>query len=214
MEENGNMIWNSETGYLEYKVALDSLMSRLGIGITDFIVRPELSPYLTRILIYLNQQLVLLGDDAEMSEKLQKMFDIFDHGAELIIADSARNLAEEIGQLDESDEIVENTGEEEEENEYYVPYDQDRFIFSWTNVLSSLITRLKIQYANLLVDEVSTQGCGCCCAKGESYKDWESYRSGVWSDEEEYNSYDLGNSTSTWRVGANISQCGCGYRKV
>lgn len=230
------MKWNSKEGYVEYKAALDGVMNSLGLGAVDFTVRSELAPYLTGILRYLNKKLILLGSD-DILEKLQEIFNIFDYGADLIVADEGLQLAKEVGIWIEGEEINPSSGDdenedgeegevlddgdedEEEENENdettedfdLIPYDQDRFIFSWTNVMSCLVTRLKLQYSSLLT-EPTIQGCGCCCGKGETWQDWESYSSGVWPEDEEYGTYDYGTTTTSWRVTSGIPQCGCSYR--
>ena len=203
MEENGNMIWNIEEGYLKYKASLDNLKQRLGIGAVDYEVRPELAPYITEILGYLDMRLIQLGDDAEIIDKLNEIFDIFSYGADLIVGLEANTLAEEIG-IDIS--------EENSEHEDYIPYYSDRFIFAWTNVLSCLVTRLKLTYAGLLTETVS-QGCPCCCgSEGETWKDWESWSSGIYPEDEEYGVYNLG-TTQTYRAGGkNGNSCNCGYR--
>ena len=214
MEENGEMKWNPKTGYYEYKSAVNSLFGLLGIGVADWEIRPELAPYLTYTIKYLVQRLVDLGEDADIRDKLQEVFDIFKDGADLIVDDNGKILAEQIG-IDTSpvdpSEVTEL--DENSEEDCTCSYDQDRFIFTWTNVMSCLITRLKIMYASLLVDPVS-QGCPCCCGKGETYKDWEKYTSGVYPEDEEYDRYDVANTTTAgWRVGSRTPECNCGCRK-
>jgi hypothetical protein len=229
MEESGKVMkWNSSDGYFEYKVALKNLQESLGIDVVDYIIRPELAPYLTRILQYLNKKLILLGDSSEISEKLQEVFDTFDYGANLIVNLEAYRLAKEIGVTDEDDDkdphsegsgdtgesdVLDDDIEDEEEvvGEGTVPYEQDRFIFCWSNVMSSLVIRLKIQYASLLY-EPTQQGCPCCCGKGESWKDWEGYASGVYPEDEEYTNYAFAETTSHWNTTASRRECGCGYR--
>lgn len=231
MEESGKMKWNSSDGYFEYKTALKSLQDSLGIGTVDYVVRPELAPYLTKILQHIVKKLILLGDSADMSEKLQEIFDTFDYGADLIVDGRAYNLAREIGVTDEEDDkdpttessydetgegdVLDDdepdTSEDTEVGEGIVPYDQDRFVFSWSNVMSSLVTRLKIQYASLLYEPVQ-QGCPCCCGKGESWKDWEGYTSGVYPEDEEYSNYSFAETSNHWKTTASQRECGCGYR--
>jgi hypothetical protein len=213
--------WNADEGYLQYKVALSDLMKRLGLGAVDYHVRPELAPYITKILEFVDKKLVLLGDDADILEKLNTIFELFDYGADLIVALQADTLATEVGVYDEEIPTEEETlddqddTEEEESNEEegdYIIYSRDRFIFSWTNVMSCLVTRLKLMYAGLLVEPVS-QGCACCCGStGETYKDWEAWSSGIYPQDEEYdiNDYQLG-TTQNYGISKG-SQCTCGYR--
>lgn len=200
------MKWNSEEGYVQYKTVLNDLMSRLGLGAVDYHVRPELAPYITKILTYLDKELILLGDDAEILEKLNRIFDIFDYGADLIVDLNAETLAIEVGCEGAAGNV------EETDDPDYVEYYSDRFIFSWTNVLSCLVTRLKLMYSGLLAETVS-QGCYCCCgSKGETWKDWEAWSSGVYPEDEEYdkNKYQLG-TTQNYGVSRGGS-CTCGYR--
>lgn len=195
------MKWNTEDGYIDYTSSLELVKTILGINIVDFEIRPELAPYLTYIMKYLSKELVLLGD-TDIKEKLQKIFDIHLEGADLIVDNNAETLADLIG-ID--------TIPVEIETELEINYNQDRFIFTWTNVLSCLVTRLKIMYANLLEDPIS-QGCPCACGVGETQKDWEKYTSGVWPKDEEYSNYSLG-TTASWRVTSSNPECTCKYRK-
>lgn len=226
MGENGKMKWDNETGYVDYKTALTNIKKMLGISVTDFVVRPELSPYITKILQYLNKRLILLGDDSNIMTLLQEVFDTFDYGADLICSKRTGVLAEEVGVLvdeenqgdsGEGDDIEGDAldeGEEEEgskeESDGWIDYDQERFVFSWTNVLSTLVLRLRFQYANLLY-QAPEQGCGCICGKGETTADWEAYTSGVWPNEEECDSWNY-TSGSSWRVNSSTPECTCGYR--
>ena len=197
------MIWDAEDGYMRYKISLDNLKTRLKIGAVDYEVRPELAPYITEILGYLDKRLIALGDDAEIIDKLNEIFDIFSYGADLIVGLESNILAEEVGM---------DTSENNSEDENYIPYYSDRFIFSWTNILSCLVTRLKLTYASLLTETVS-QGYPCCCgSEGETWKNWESWSSGIYPEDEEYGIYDLG-TTQNYRGGnKNGNSCNCGYR--
>lgn len=205
--------WDAEEGYLQYKVVLSDLMKRLGLSAVDYHVRPELAPYITKILEFVDKKLVLLGDDADILEKLNTIFDLFDYGADLIVALNADTLATEVGVYDGKTDTPNNQDEPEENNDdEYITYSKDRFIFSWTNVMSCLVTRLKLMYASLLVEPVS-QGCACCCGStGETYKDWEAWSSGIYPQDEEYdiNDYQLG-TTQNYGISKG-SQCTCGYR--
>jgi hypothetical protein len=194
------MKWNTEDGFVDYTSSLELVKTILGINIVDFEIRPELAPYLTYTMKYLSKELVLLGD-TDIKEKLQKIFDIHSDGADLIVDNSAETLADLIG-ID--------TIPVEIETELEINYNQDRFIFTWTNVLSCLVTRLKIMYANLLEDPIS-QGCPCERGIGETQKDWEKYTSGVWPKDEEYSNYSL-ETTASWRVTSPTPECTCKYR--
>ena len=216
------MKWNSEEGYIQYKMALSDIMTRLGISAVDYHVRPELAPYITKILQYLDRRLIELGDEADMLEKLQEVFDTFDYGADLIVDLNGLSLAKEVGvynqedeesveALDDSDDTLSDSTETDEPDDF-VPYYQDRFIFSWTNVMSCLVTRLKLMYSSLLVEPVS-QLCPCCCgSEGETFKDWESWSGKIYPEDEEYDTsnYNLG-TTQNYGV-VKSSSCTCGYR--
>jgi hypothetical protein len=187
------MKWNSEEGYYDYTMALDTLEETLGIGTVDFLVRSELAPYLTKILQYINKNIIKeVGLDAETLDKINVVQDLFDEGADLICTERALILAEKVDVLDES---------EDDETKY----DQDRFVFCWSNVLSSLLTRLKIMYSSLLTEE-EDYDCPCCCHKGQTWEDWEDYTSKVWPEDE---NYDYSGSDE---VTIKKSKCGCAYR--
>lgn len=231
------MNWNPETGYLDYKMALSDLQKRLGIGVVDWVVRKELAPYLTRIIQYLDRELILLGDSADITDLLDRIFEIFDYGADKIVALLGGELAEEVGifiddyesDIDPGDDdgegrvLDENIkphlgegpvldDEDPEDDKEFVEYKQDRFIFCWANVMSSLVTRLKIQYASLLEEPINTD-CYCCCGEGgESWKSWESYSSGVYPEDEEYYDGATNHNTSVWTTLSKKGGCTCGYR--
>ena len=222
------MVWNSEQGYYDFKIALADLMRRLGIGLTDFTVRTELAPYLTKIIQYLDRQLLDLGEDADIREKIQVIFDAYEWGADMIVSLNGKELAEEIGIvtggdegedgegdiIDENEDRVLDNNIEDDINTDEVPYYQDRFIFCWTDVTSSLATRLRIQYASLLMD-TDDGSCYCCCGAAESWRDWEEYSSGVYPEDEEYTRREITQSTTSWTTANNIGgKCGCSYRRL
>ena len=191
------MTWNNSDGYVEYKQALNYLENSLGITKFNFVLRQELAPYITRILQYINKNLIVLGDDVSMIDKLQEVFNTFDYGANLIIGLDTEILANEVGVLEEGEGDIE--------------YEQDRFVFSWSNTLTSLVERLKLQYASLLY-QAPEQGCGCSCANGETWKDFESYSSGIWPEDEEYSTYDFeGVKTNPY---TSTSGCSCGGQRM
>lgn len=194
------MKWDSSEGYVEYKQALNFLDTTLEIKNLNYVLRTELAPYMTRIIQYVNKKLITLGDDAEMTDKLQLVFDTFDYGAELIIGYKADTLAGEVNVLDTGTEVDGDT-----------MYSKDRFIFSWTNFMTSLVERLRTQYASLLY-QAPSQGCSCSCANGETWKDFEAYSSGVNPEDEEYSTYDFtGTTTSPYQ---STSGCSCGGERM
>ena len=192
------MKWNNSEGYVEYKQALEFVENSLQINELNFVIRPALAPYMTRILQYLVKRLIILGDDSDILEKLQEIFDTFDYGADKIVDLNAEDLADEVGVLD--------VDEEDE-----VKYEQDRFVFSWSNLMTSLVERLKLQYASLLY-QAPEQGCSCSCGNGETWKDFEAYTSGIWPEDEEYSTYDFGGvRTSPY---TSTSGCACGGQRL
>lgn len=196
------MIWDNTKGYQEYKESLEYIKNSLGLTNDDswFLINRELAPYITSILKWISGKLIELGENTDIKEKLGLVFDLFEDGSEKIIALEGKSLAEEIG--------IE-TEKLSSDDSNYLTYEQDRFIFSWTNILSSLVEHLKLQYASVLRDSI-TQGCSCSCGRGETIKDWESYTSGVYPEDEEYSEYGLRGVPSTTSP---IPECTCAYRK-
>ena len=190
------MIWKSKEGFRDYNISLSSLKKLLGIEMVDYEVRPELAPYLVYIIKHLNNLLVDAGESAGIIDKLKVIFDEQERGADMIVNLNGIKLAKEIG--------IETDNTWGSVNDFFVPYEEDIFVFCWSNVMSSLITRLKIQYAHLLVDPI-VQGCKCTCGTGETIKDWEKYTSGVWPEDEKYSNLDYG-TTSSWRLGNDKSE--------
>lgn len=197
------MIWKSKEGFRDYNISLSSLKKLLGIEMVDYEVRPELAPYLVYIIKHLNNLLVDAGESAGIIDKLKVIFDEQERGADMIVNLNGIKLAKEIG--------IETDNTWGSVNDFFVPYEEDIFVFCWSNVMSSLITRLKIQYAHLLVDPI-VQGCKCTCGTGETTKDWEKYTSGVWPEDEKYSNLDYG-TTSSWRLGNDKSECTCCNRR-
>lgn len=192
MGESGKMIWNASEGYLEYKSSLKLIQNSLCLGDTvDYIVRPELAPYITNIMKYISRELLLISD---VRESVQRIFDIETEGADMIVEGNALELSEKIGGLQDIDETDE------------LKYDQELFIFSWSNILSSLSTRLKIMNASWLNKPIDA-GCPCQCTHGETQLDWDNYMSGVWPNDE--GTLVEENTTATSSV---QGTCGCSYR--
>lgn len=198
MEENGNMKWNSTDGYVTYKVALNFLEEALGVSSLNFSVKPDLAPYTTKILEYLNKKIVGIGEDSDMIDKVQLILDTYDYGETYIVNLDSDTLAAEVGVTDS----LTDTND--------VLYHQERFVYSWTNLITSLAERLKIQYMSLLYQPTS-QGCSCNCGVGDNWKSYESYTSGINPEDEEYSSYDFtGATTST----LSNTDCSCGTERM
>lgn len=194
------MKWNDEKGYITYSSVLQSLKSFLGISQVDFMLRCELSPYVTYILQYINSRLILLGEDVGIKVYLQEVFDIYEAGSNKIINNAAKELAFELC-IDTNEDVC-PTSEE-------IPYNQDRFIFAWTNILTSLVVRLKFQYSSLLVQPIDTS-CPCDeCGntKGQTTEDFEAWKSGVFPEDESYSWYNFSDDGTTWRITNSIPEC-------
>ena len=130
------MTWDIETCYYEYQEATSYLLKSLGITQLDHVKNREvLYPYYTQIIKYLNRELMCNTED-NIKAKVQKIIDLMDAGSEKICTTRARELGEEVG--------IEVT------SEYY---DQDRFVFSWADLMGTLGLRLKFQYAYLWKQE-------------------------------------------------------------
>ena len=64
-----------------------------------------------------------------------------------------------------------------------------------------------------VIHEPVKQGCPCICGNGETWKDFESYTSGVWPEDEEYQTYDLTKTVNTTAF-TSLSGCGCGGQRM
>ena len=176
------MTWDNQECYTLYTQYLEYLKNSLGISEVDFYFgRPELFPYYTQITKYLNERLIILGTD-DIKSKIIEILNIFDHGAELICSGGTRDLAREV-------EIP--SGDPE--------YMCCRFVFAWTNALSTLCLRLKFQYAYLFEPEYDPFCCRCG-AIGETYEDYESWTSGVFPNDEVYDRTNYYRNNSSWGV--------------
>lgn len=150
-----------------------------------------LLPYHVAIIQYLNEQLIAIGT-TEIKPMIQKILDIFDWGANLICTTRAKELGEYIGIDVESD-----------------LYDQDRFVFSWTNLMTSLCLRLKLQYLYLFEQSVSDDCCDCNKGKGQTQKDYESWSSGVYPNDEVYDRTNYARTGSAWNLTTEPGKCEC-----
>lgn len=183
------MKWNEEEGYVIYKTSITNLKSLLGISDINFSKRCELAPYITYIVKYINSKLVLLGTN-DIKTLIQEVFDIQEYGSEKIINGEIIDLLLLLGISNE--DIYDEVGE--------IPYNQDRFVFSWADFMSSLITRLKLQYSRLLNDPINTE-CPCdICSPGQTVEDYENWTSGVYPEDESHIYYNYESSDTGWRV--------------
>ena len=193
------MKWNDKNGYIIYKVALQNIKSILGISQIDYSLRCELAPYITYTLDYISKRLTLLPEGSDIKVSIQEIFDIKEHGETKIIYGDVDDLRRELG-IDNGEIYVDN-----EE----IPYNQDRFIYSWSNVITALLVRIKFQYQNLLYQNpINECPCGNECSPGQSVSDFENWTSGVYPEDESYSYYNYNDVTNTgWRVNNDIPEC-------
>lgn len=195
------MKWNDKSGYITYKVALQNIKSYLGLSEIDYFMRCELAPYITYILNYISRRLVLLPEDSGIKEYIQEVFTIREEGETKIIYGAVDELRAELG-IDSGDIYVDDCE---------IPYNEDRFIYSWSNVMTALLVRIKFQYSGLLSQTSDNNCCPCggdTCYPGQTTKDYESWTSAVYPEDEEYSYYNFKESTSTeWRVNNDTPEC-------
>lgn len=194
------MKWNNELGYITYQTSLNYLKSYLGINKVEFVENCELIPYYTSVLKYTVEKLVILGD-ADMVTKIQEVFNIFNHGVEKILLNSTLDLAWELG-IETTDYYVEGAE---------IPYNQEYLVFVWSNFFTYLTTLLKLKYSHLLYDSTTDSCCSCNngCSIGLTTEDLESWSSGVYPNDE---CYDSMNSSTYWRSGSELKECTKCYR--
>lgn len=189
------MVWNNDECYVKFLQVSDFLKGLLGITKLDCdLSRPVLLPYQTQIIEYLNTRLIVLGTN-DIKTLIQEILDIFGWGADLICTKSALELAREIG-----------IGSEDEE------YDQDRFVFSWADFMSTLRMRLLLQYGYLFESDDDGECENCCCghSAGDTTEDYESWVSNVYPNDEVYDRTNYDRVNTTWKISKN-RYCEC-YR--
>lgn len=196
------MIWNNQKGYIRYVAAETNIKSILGISQLDNYVDSEklLFPYVTTILEYINEKLIILGIDADIKQKINEIYRIFEYGSEKIIHEETMDLVRELGISTEINESAED----------YIPFSRDRFVFAWTNLLSTMCLRLKFQFAHLFAQEDDGECCHCG-AKGQNTKDYESWTSRVFPDDEEYDRTNYSRTNTAWGT-KRIEYCACKRR--
>ena len=180
------MNWINSDGYVRYNVAVGTVKRILGLGAVDFYMESEeLTPYITFTLEYISKRLILLGDNKELKDLVQEVLDIYNYGAEKIISLESTELAEEIG--------IRVTQEETDE----VEYETERFVFTWTNVLTSIVVRLRFLYPFLFADVYDGECCKCG-VRGENTTTYEAWRSGVYPEDEMYDRTIYYNNNTSW----------------
>ena len=188
------MKWSKLEAKSRFKQAESMLKHYLEIKTYDFydINNPTLIPYLTVLMEYLNKRLSLAGgDDLSIADRVREIYKIFDYGTEKIITKSTKNLVYEMEISTKSDITPDN-----------IPFDQELFIFVWTNFMSSLCIRLKFLYSIVFQkereekeEELNNLGK---LPKGENWDDFESWRTDVYPDDEEYDRTNWMRHTDGW----------------
>lgn len=183
--------------YTTYKEALEYLKYSLQISQLDlWLEDARLFPYQVKIIKYLNSKLINLGSD-KIKDKVQAVFDIFDFGAHKI-CDLQGGKNPDIERIKEDGwlfDLVDN-----ESQIVYIPedeYEQDLFIFSWTNFMTSLCMRLKFQYAYLFKQDIN-QSCCTCGTPGQTEEDYESWVSDIYPEDESFDRSNYYRTNTNW----------------
>ena len=205
------MFWDSSY-YIKYKQASSYLKSVLGLPMLDnYKGRTEFTPYYYYIISYLNSKLIETGTE-DIKLLVDKIFEVYEYGVDMLIAGKMRDLAFEAGMLTtidgdyipgkevEDDEILPDvdyldieTGDVADE----IYYNQEFFIFCWSDFMSTLIMRLRFQYAYLFAQEPDGECC-VCGARGQTESDYESWQSGVYPEDECYDRSNYYRSNKAW----------------
>lgn len=187
------MEWNERECRVLYAEALEYLKNSLGITQLDAdLSHTCLLPYQVVIIKYLNRELIQLGTDS-IKAKIERVLEIFKEGECRIVEDmEPRKFAEEI------------RCDIESENFHCC-----RFVFAWTNLLTALCIRLKFQYAYLFSQEYDGKCCKCG-TRGQTTKDYESWVSNVFPEDELFDRSNYERANSAWEVSKD-RYCDC-YR--
>ena len=178
------MIWNDSYFY-KHEQAETFLKTKLGLTQLDYWKeRPVLIPYYYYIISYINTELINLGTD-DIKELVEKVLAIFEWGGDMIIDKETRELATIIGFFNDN---------QDEDN---LEFDQEYFVFCWSDFMSTLRLRLKFQYAYLFAQEPDGECC-VCGARGQTETDYESWESGVYPEDECYDRTNYTRSNTAW----------------
>jgi len=188
------MKWNRMRGKVRYDSALTNLKTLLELKLVDFwdFKDERLIPYLTVIMEWIDKKLFQIGGtDTELLRRLKEVYRLFDYGNNKIMKNSVMDLVYEM-EISTKEDITPD----------YVPFNKDYFIFTWTNFLSSLCIRIKFQYISLFQNSDPNYGndsqCPCNCPKNQDFHDWESWRSDVYPDDEDYDRTNWNKTNDAW----------------
>ena len=205
----------SDDYYARFDQSMVYLENKLGITQLDFwSERDVLTPYFYYITNYLNKRLVDLGTEDPKS-LIEEVFSVFEWGGDLIIEHKPMKLALEIGiisdlygnyvpdpetesgEIDNDDQILPDIDYIDLDGESYIDFFISYFIFCWSDFFSALCLRLKFQYAYLFAQEPDGECC-TCGPRGQTETDYESWESGVYPEDECYDSTNYFRSNTAW----------------
>ena len=170
--------------YYKFKESQSYLKYLLGLTQLDYWERPELVPYYYYICDYLVRELEALGTE-DVKTLVDRIFEIFEEGGDMIVVDlNSRGLSIKIGIG------YDNVNDK-------VKYEQERFVFAWSDFMSTLCLRLKFQYASLYAQEPDGECCKCG-ARGQTETDYESWESGIYPEDECYDRSNYYQSNTAW----------------
>jgi len=191
------MKWNNQEGYIRYTTALNTLKNILGVSQIDYNTdRCELAPYVTYILEYLSRRLICVGEGTDICLLIQEVKDIFDWGTDQILSGATLSLAIEVG-IDPNTYCT---------PDHEIPYNQEWFVYAWANVLTALLVRLKLQYAGCFAQEYDGDCCKCGSV-GQTQRDFESWRSDVYPNDESYDRTNYYRQNGQWRTNIQAPTC-------
>jgi hypothetical protein len=186
------MKWDRMRGKVRYDSALTNLKTLLELKLVDFwdFKEERLIPYLTVIMEWIDKKLFQIGGtDTELLRRLKEVYRLFDYGNNKIMKNSVMDLVYEM-EISTKEDITPD----------YIPFNKDYFIFTWTNFLSSLCIRIKFQYISLFQNSDPNYGNDnpCNCPRNQDFHDWESWRSDVYPDDEDYDRTNWNKTNDAW----------------
>lgn len=205
MVVSGNMIWEYSKCQAEYTEVVEYFKNSLGLYALDHdLDHKVLLPYYTAIIKWTNAKLIAEATE-DMRAKVSLILDLYTYVADQVCLGPVIGVEDPITGAQELAKEILGENILEDEN-----YDQDRFIFCLGDFFSSLRLRLKFQYIHFFEQEVSGDCC-TCGAKGQDEDDYESWTSGSYPNDEEYDRANYMKPNSAWKVSKD-RVCDC-YRR-
>lgn len=186
------MKWDKMRGKIRYESALTNLKTLLELKLVDFwdFKEMRLIPYLTVIMEWLDKKLFQIGGtNTDLLRRLKEVYRLFDYGNKKIMNNSVMDLVYEM-EISTKEDITPD----------YIPFNKDYFLFTWTNFLSNLTLRIKFQYISLFQNADPNYGNDnpCNCPRNQDFHDWESWRSDVYPDDEDYDRTNWNKTNDAW----------------